>query len=101
MNAQIIYDATGKHPEFAVLPWAEYQKLITAEHENETIPFDVANYINNPIKVARLKANWTQVQLAEALEVTQAYIGKIERSSYSPTAQLIERITRVINSKPA
>jgi ribosome-binding protein aMBF1 (putative translation factor) len=54
--------------------------------DNEVMPFNVANYIDNPIKAARIKANWTQAQLADALGVKQSYIAKIEGRNYKPTS---------------
>ncbi|WP_019895365.1 helix-turn-helix transcriptional regulator [Hydrogenovibrio halophilus] len=103
MNAQIIFDPEGKKPEYAVIPWEEYQRLVTqdATPEDELIAFDVADYIDNPIKSARIKANLTQVQLAERLGVSQAYIGKIERASYKPTDRLVERVNKAANQAGA
>jgi len=99
MSAQIIYDQSGKNPEFAVIPWEEYQKLIQQEskYDEEMIPFDVGDFIDNPIKAMRIKANLTQVQLATALGVSQAYIGKIERSGHTPTEKLIKRVEKALN----
>lgn len=100
MSAQIIYDQTGKNPEFAVIPWDEYQQLIHQDSadDEEMIPFDVADYIDNPIKAMRVKSNLTQVQLAELMGVSQAYIGKIERTNYSPTDNLMSRVEKAIHS---
>ena len=98
MSTQIIYDQSGKNPEFAVIPWEEYQQLIQQEskHDEEMIPFDVGDFIDNPIKAMRIKANLTQVQLAAALGVSQAYIGKIERPGHTPTEKLTKRIEKAL-----
>ncbi len=103
MSAQIIYDQTGKNPEFAVIPWDEYQQLIHQDDadDEEMIPFNVADYIDNPIKAMRIKANLTQVQLAELMDVSQAYIGKIERANYSPTDNLLSRVEQTIHTHQA
>lgn len=100
MSAQIIYDQSGKNPEFAVIPWDEYQRLINQDNadDEEIIPFDVADYIDNPIKAMRVKANLTQVQLAELMDVSQAYIGKIERTSHTPTDKLLQRVEQAISA---
>ena len=66
--------------------------------DNEMIPFNVADYIDNPIKAMRVKANLTQVQLAELMDVSQAYIGKIERANHSPTDNLLSRVEQAIHT---
>lgn len=100
MSTQIIYDQSGKNPEFAVIPWDEYQRLIHQDSadDEEFIPFDVADYIDNPIKAMRVKANLTQVQLAKLMDVSQAYIGKIERAGHTPTDKLLKRIEQAISA---
>jgi hypothetical protein len=50
MQPQVIYN--GTKPVYAVIPWQDYQRLAALDNGNEVIPFDVANYIDNPIKAA-------------------------------------------------
>jgi DNA-binding XRE family transcriptional regulator len=93
MQTQIIYNGNNQ-PAYAVIPWQDYQRLAALDDDdNEVITFDVANYISNPIKAARIKANWTQTQLADALGVKQSYIAKIEGRNYKPTSDLLARVT--------
>ena len=97
MQAQIIYNGNNQ-PAYAVIPWQDYQRLAALDDDdNEVIPFDVANYIDNPIKAARIKANWTQTQLADALGVKQSYIAKVEGRKYKPTSELLARVTNALS----
>ena len=91
MQAQIIYN-TNNQPTYAVIPWQDYQRLAALDNNNEVMPFDVTRYIDNPIKAARVKANKTQVQLAELLGVKQSYVAKIEGKHYQPTSVLLARV---------
>lgn len=55
------------------------------------ITFDPADYIDNPIALARIKASMTQEELAKRMGVTQAYISKIE-SQDKVTAKLLQKV---------
>ncbi len=46
--------------------------------KNDDIPFDVHDYVSNPIALERIKKNITQKELAMRMNVTQAYISKLE-----------------------
>lgn len=93
MQAQIIYN--NNKPSFAVIPWKEYEKLLqrldtlSEQNPQTTQP-------ENPVKVARIKAGKTQVELAQALEVKQSYIAKIEGKNYKPTHQLLARVVKAL-----
>ncbi|MDX8410747.1 MAG: helix-turn-helix domain-containing protein [Mariprofundaceae bacterium] len=88
MKPQIIYD--HGHPVFVVIPYREYIKL--AGEDEEFVDFRVEDYISNPIKAARIKAGITQQQLADRLDVSQAYIAKIERPGHKPTEKMLARV---------
>jgi len=92
MKPQIIYE--NERPAFVVLAYQEYMQL--AADDDELIPFDVADYIANPLKAARIDAGLTQVELADRLKVSQAYIAKIEAPSYKPTVKLMKRVSVAI-----
>lgn len=94
MKPQIIYE--NERPVFVVLPYQDYMNL--AENDEELIPFDVADYIANPLKVARIDAGLTQEELARRLDVSQAYIAKVEAPSYKPSDKLKGRVTAAIAS---
>lgn len=85
MNLQTIKSLDGK-VEYVLLPVAAYKALRhqiteqlkqTQENEDYEI-FDPADYVDNPIALARIQAGITQEELAKLMEVTQAYISKIE-----------------------
>jgi len=94
MKPQIIYE--NERPAFVVLPYQDYIKL--AADDDELIPFDVADYIANPIKAARIEAGLTQAELAERLEVSQAYIAKVEAPAHKPSDKLKMRIDAAITA---
>jgi len=94
MKPQIIYE--NERPAFVVLPYQEYMQL--AADDDELIPFDVADYIANPLKAARIDAGLTQVELADRLNVSQAYIAKVEAPSYKPADKLMRRVRAAITS---
>jgi DNA-binding XRE family transcriptional regulator len=86
MNLQIIKSIQGKD-EYVLLPVAIYnalhneiakklQRLVT---EEDYAPFEPADYVDNPIALARIKAHITREELANHMGVSQAYISKIER----------------------
>ncbi|HLB57083.1 MAG TPA: helix-turn-helix transcriptional regulator [Coxiellaceae bacterium] len=83
MNLQIIKSIDGK-TEYVLLPIEIYNTL-THEFkkkikyiENDYVSFDPADYVDNPVALARINAGMTQKELAKHLQVTQAYISKIE-----------------------
>ncbi len=86
MSLQVIKSVEGKD-EYVLLPVAVYRalhgeietKLKKLEQKNEYVSFDPADYIDNPIALARIKARLTQEELAKLLNVSQAYISKIEK----------------------
>ncbi|HAU0708820.1 TPA: helix-turn-helix transcriptional regulator [Legionella pneumophila] len=85
MNLQTIKSLDGK-VEYVLLPVAAYKALrhqITEQlrhtQENEDYEvFDPADYVDNPVALARIQAGLTQEELARLMAVTQAYISKIE-----------------------
>lgn len=85
MSLQIIKSIDGK-AEYVLLPVSVYnllrdeiaQALKKKSSSNDYVPFDVADYIDNPVALARINANLTQEELARRMNVTQAYISKLE-----------------------
>lgn len=73
--------------EYVLLPTKVYRSLKkeidrklsdTASEGDGYVPFDVANYVDNPVALARINARLTQEELAHRLGVSQAYVSKIE-----------------------
>jgi ribosome-binding protein aMBF1 (putative translation factor) len=105
MNLQTIKSMDGK-VEYVLLPIAAYQALrhqITEQlkqaKENEDYEvFDPADYIDNPVALARIQAGITQEELAKLMSVTQAYVSKIENQE-KITAKIMQKVTKAIAEK--
>jgi DNA-binding XRE family transcriptional regulator len=98
MNLQTIKSMDGK-VEYVLLPVAAYHALryqITEQlkhsQENEDYEvFDPADYIDNPVALARIQVGITQEELAKLMCVTQAYVSKIE-SQAQVTPKLLNKV---------
>lgn len=105
MNLQTIKSMDGK-VEYVLLPVAAYQALrhqITeqlkkAKEDQEYEVFDPADYIDNPVALARIQAGITQEELARLMSVTQAYVSKIENQK-KVTAKMMQKVTKAIAEK--
>lgn len=101
---QVIQSLSGE-PEYVLLPYDLYQTLrgeldkrMSARkprQANDYVPFRVADYVDNPVALARIKARISQSELARRLDVSQAYISKIERQE-RVTAKLLARVNRAL-----
>jgi len=60
--------------------------------------FDPADYIVNPVALARLQAGITQEELAKLMNVTQAYVIKIENQE-KVTSKIMQEVTKAITKK--
>lgn len=106
--AQIIRDDQGR-PAFAVLPIAEYERLLEAADEAiglrafdsyqaakpETYSADVADRLlggEHPVKVFREYRGLTQAQLSDAAGLKQAYVSQIEAGSRIGAVDVLKRI---------
>ena len=102
MNLQTIKSIDGK-VEYVLLPVAAYHALrrqITEQlkhsQENEDYEvFDPSDYIDNPVALARIQASITQEELAKLMDVTQAYISKIENQA-KVTPKIMQKVTLAI-----
>lgn len=113
--AQIIRDDHGQ-PVFAVLPIAEYQRLIDLADEAagrrafdtyranppETFPADVADQLvkgEHPVRVLRGYRGLTLAQLADQAGLTQACLAEIEAGGQGDMAA-ITRIAAALRVAP-
>lgn len=102
MSLQIIKSLDGK-AEYVLLPMTIYkalhneieEKLKKLENKNDYVPFDPADYVDNPVALARIKAGITQEELAKCMKVSQAYISKIERQE-RVTPKLLAKVNEAI-----
>lgn len=102
MTLQKIKSINGKD-EYVLLPMPVYHALkeqiehelaaYEAGHDDDQkyVPFVLEDYIDNPVALARIKAGITQEELANRLDVSQAYISQIERRN-NVTNKLLERV---------
>jgi len=103
MSLQIIKSVDGKD-EYVLLPIHIYNALrneIKARikktgKQSDYVVFDPADYVDNPIALARIKAGMTQEELAKKMGVTQAYISKIETKN-KVTAKMVQKVKKAIN----
>ncbi|PWC48075.1 helix-turn-helix domain-containing protein (plasmid) [Azospirillum melinis] len=110
--AQIIRDGNGK-AAFAVLPIAEYERLLEAADEAaaiqaydayrnsspETFPDEVAERLlggEHPVKVFRDHRGLTQTQLAEAAGLKQSYVSQIEAGTRNGSVDALKRIAEAL-----
>lgn len=81
MKPQIIQSLEGKD-EYVLLPvpiYIDLQEEIDAKLAKFRKGAALTEYITNPIIQARLNADITQQELAEKMNVSQAYISKLEK----------------------
>lgn len=112
MNAQII-EKNGK-PEWAIVPYEEYQKLLQAlenmddiraydeavESEEEYLPSDMVRRLvdgENPVRVWRQYRGMSQAKLASEGGITPAYLSQLENGARKGTAQVLRSLARVLD----
>ena len=115
-NIQLI-ERDGK-PEWAVLPYEEYLKLLEQAEmledirdydaakaelekgEDELIPSEVVFAIidgENPIKVWREYRGLTQQQLAGAARISKPYLSQIETGKRTGTTEILSAIAKALD----
>lgn len=55
--------------------------------------------MKNRLKVLRAERDWTQADLAEALEVSRQTVNAIETGKYDPSLPLAFKMARLFNAK--
>jgi DNA-binding XRE family transcriptional regulator len=89
MTLQRIKSLDGKD-EYVLLPIAVFRALrgqiqqrlagrsAARATDDDYVPFVLEDYVDNPVALARIKAKITQAALALRMDVSQAYVSKIE-----------------------
>src|ERR1700743_3471355 len=104
-DVQIITDSKGV-PTFAVIPWAEYQRLCRANDLQEipkvpvdnttTLPLDVTRRIaasgEHRLKVLREWRGITQSELGARANVTSQYISAIESRAHNMGQRVAQKL---------
>jgi len=112
-----IIERDGK-PEWAILPYEEYLKLIEQAElledirdfdeisaaiergDEELIPAEVVNAIldgRNPIKVWREFRGLTQQQLANVVRISKPYLSQIEAGKRTGTTDVLAAIAKALD----
>lgn len=115
MNMQVI-EKDGK-PEWAVIPYADYQRLAEAaglledirdydeakkaiEEGEELVPSEVVYAIldgGSPIRVWREHRGLTQRQLAEAVGISTPYLSQLESGKRKGTTKVLSAIAEALD----
>ncbi|MDH3595299.1 MAG: helix-turn-helix transcriptional regulator [Rhodospirillales bacterium] len=111
-SPQVIAGANGA-PEYAVLPWDDYQALVEAAEDagdraairrtradlaagrEILLPADVADRILDgepPLRVLRAWRGLTQAEVAEAAGIKQGYLSELETGSKTPSLAVARRL---------
>lgn len=69
--------------------------LIERFNSEDYVPFELTDYIDNPIVLSRINAGITQEELAKRMKVTQDYIIKIETQS-KVTDKILKKVKSAI-----
>ena len=102
MTLQIIKSIDGK-AEYVLLPFNVYNALreeieeaLKKKYSGENYaPFELTDYVDNPIALARINVGITQEELAKRMNVTQAYISKLEGQS-KVTPKVLKKVKAAI-----
>ena len=65
---------------------------------HQYVPFDPADYVDNPVALARIKAGLDQEELAQRLGASQDYMNKIE-SQHQVGAKLLAKVEAAVKNK--
>ena len=85
--------------EYVLLPVNIYHTLhreieaaLKKKYSNKDyVSFELTDYVDNPVALARINAGITQETLAKHMNVTQAYISKLEAQS-KVTAKTLKKV---------
>ncbi|HAT7921012.1 TPA: helix-turn-helix transcriptional regulator [Legionella pneumophila] len=103
MNLQTIKSLDGKI-EYVLLPVATYNVLRQQineqlKHTQEDYEiFNPADYVDNPVALARIQTGLTQEELAKKMEVTQAFISKIENQE-KVTPKMLTKVKQALSNR--
>ena len=112
MTLQKIKSLDGKD-EYVLLPIAVFRAMREqieqrlASHtavgstNDDYVPFALEDYVDSPVALARIKAKITQAELARRMDVSQAYVSKIEAQAKISNKMLAKVSAALASSKSA
>ncbi len=99
MTLQTIKSLDGKD-EYVLLPISVFRALreqieqrlasraAVRSRNDDFVPFTLEDYVDNPVAFARIQARITQAELARRMNVSQAYVSKIEAQAKASNKML-------------
>lgn len=70
---------------------------LIVNNNQDYLPFELTDYVDNPVALARINAEMTQENLAKHMNVTQAYINKLE-SQDKVSPKVLKKVKAAIES---
>ena len=107
MSIQVI---KKKHKaDYVIIPYNEFleyadedlidaayiQEVLSDPIDGKIIEFNFEDYVNNPVHLDRLRAGLSQKELAEKMNVSQAYISKLEKME-TVSAKALKKVSKSI-----
>lgn len=101
MTLQTIKSLDGKD-EYVLLPISVFRALraqieqrlasrpAVRSRNDDFVPFALEDYVDNPVALARIQAGITQAELARRMNVSQAYVSKIEAQAKASNKMLVK-----------
>ncbi len=107
MTLQKIKSLDGKD-EYVLLPIAVFRALrgpieqrlagrtAARSKDDDYLPFVLEDYVDNPVALARIKAKITQAELARRMDVSQAYVSKVEAQA-QVSSKLLAKVSAALS----
>ena len=96
MSVQVI--RRDGQPEYAVLPWAEYQALLSAAGQVQAAAAPASASVSPLDQLASLREakGLSQADLARAVGISPHYLGLFESSERVPEGAILRSLGRVL-----
>lgn len=94
MSVQVIMREGA--PEYAVLPWAEYQALLQAAGQAVAPAAEAASSPLSRLAELREAKGMSQADLARAVGISPHYLGLIESGEREPDGAILRSLARVL-----
>ena len=91
----IPYNEFLKYADEDLIDAAYIQEVLSDAIDGEIIDFNFEDYVDNPVHLRRLRAGLSQKELAEKMNVSQAYISKLEKME-TVSAKALKKVSESI-----